>query len=103
MKNNIQKILMINLGLLPNYVGFRYISEGVKCIIESKEHYKITDLYKEIARIYDKKVSQIESGIRNAKAKIDYNSVTAKEYNINPKMANGELLYVLAMDIGELF
>ena len=103
MKNNIQKILVSNLGLTPNLIGFRYISESVKIIIESEEYYKVTELYNKIAAVYNKQPCQIERSIRHAKSKIDYNSDIAKKYCLNLKMTNGEFLYVLAMNVGKVF
>ena len=64
-KKSVVTSLLHNLGVPSNIKGYRYIVKAIKLIIIKREK-NMTRVYKELADIYNTKVSNIESSIRYA-------------------------------------
>ena len=100
-KKEIRNVLLM-MGVMPNMLGFNYITEGVKLISDNNNPYKTCELYKDIANICGVSVSRVERNIRTIfKEKLDFELPEVKKYLIKPNMANGEYLHVLTLKIQE--
>lgn len=64
-KKNIIKDLLHNLGVPSNLKGYWYIIKAIELLIIKKEN-NLSNIYKEISKQYNTKISNIESSIRYA-------------------------------------
>lgn len=69
MNDNIKKLegWLIQIGIMPNLMGFTYIRDSVElCCEYMRDMYKTTQLYKLLAKMHGKSISAIERNIRHA-------------------------------------
>lgn len=99
--------ILLKLGITPDLSGFNYIADAVEMINKNQE-IKITLMYREIARKYDKRDANIERAIRHAISGVNPNGEAYKKYiNANlvketsGAMNNGAFLHTLAYRVRE--
>jgi len=84
---------LINLGIYPNLQGFYFTLEAVEIIQKSKERLKTMDIYKQVAKKYNKTAMQVERNIRHV-IEVAYSKGTIDEgYKVS------EFLYLLSEGI----
>lgn len=94
-----QKILL-QLGIMPNLVGFDYICKAVE-IVRANKRIKVTHLYDEIAKELNTNASSVERSIRFAMSKVAHEKW--KEFGAFCK-TNSEFIHTicLKLDMEEL-
>jgi hypothetical protein len=90
---------LVELGILPNLIGFNYICQAVNIIHLHKEQIPITRIYEEVADIFDVSTTSVERGIRHAFSKCRETELYGQL--LGYAETNGERLYTLAYRLEE--
>lgn len=85
---------LVELGILPNLIGFNYICQAVNIIHLHKEQITITRIYEEVADIFNVSTDSVEKGIRYAFSKCRETELYRQL--LGHAETNGERLYTLA-------
>lgn len=88
--NNNNKILEIkklirDLGVPVNLLGYKYITEAVIIMLSSEKNIFLTEIYKNISKIYNVSIESVEISIRHAIKKSTENSNKIKKIMCIPK------------------
>ena len=102
MTQKIRKLLK-KLQITPNLSGYYYLMDAIEMVYKDKEEYinATIELYNDIAKKHNQKMSKIERGIRTAISKMDIN-VFKQMFKYTGKVNNGVFIFMVADELDEI-
>ena len=102
MRQKIKKLLK-KLNITPNLSGYYYLMDTIEMVYEHKKDYvhATMELYSDVAKKYNQKISKIERGIRTAISKMDIN-VFKQMFKYTGKVNNGVFIFMVADELNDI-